>query len=119
VAAITIQNLAIAGLTPSYGAAAAGDTVAVAGDERILVHVKNGGGSSITVTIPAEATPQTIAGFGSVAMADLTATIAAGAEKIIGPISSGYIDAATGTAAVNYSSTTSVTRTAYRCGKPV
>ncbi len=118
-AAITIQNLAIAGLVPSYGAAAAGDTVAVANDERILVHVKNGSGASVTVTIPAKATPQTIAGFGSVAMADLTVAVGAGAEKLIGPIPSGYVDAATGAAAVNYSATTNVTRTAYRVGAPV
>lgn len=118
-AAITIQNIVAAGVAPSFVAAAAADTVAVVGDERILVHVANGSGDSINVTIPAEDTPQTIAGFGSVAMSDLVVAVAAGAEKIIGPIPRGYVDAATGTAAVNYSATTDVTRTAYRIGAPV
>jgi hypothetical protein len=117
-AAITIQNIVTSGLTPAYGAAAAADTVAVTSSDRICVHVKNGAGSPITVTIPKVASTVTVPGYGSVSTADITATIAAGAEALIGPIPQGYVDPATGTAAVNYSSTTTITRTAYRIGTP-
>jgi hypothetical protein len=117
-AAITIQNIVTGGLTPAYGAAAAADTVAVASNERIAVHVKNGAGAPITVTIPKVGSSVTVPGYGSLSTTDITATIAAGAEAIIGPIPQGYVDPATGTAAVNYSSTTTVTRTAYRLGQP-
>lgn len=53
-AALTVQNVARSGLAPSYAAAAGGgDTFT--NDGAVFLHVKNGGGSSINVTIDSTA----------------------------------------------------------------
>lgn len=72
---------------------------------RVLL-VKNGSGSSITVTLP---TPATSDGL---AVADRTVTVAAAAESPIAlgsPAVSGIYAQADGSAYVDYSSVTSVT----------
>jgi hypothetical protein len=52
-AALTAQSITPSGVTLSFSSAAAGgDTIAApSGDERTALYVKNGGGSSVTVTI--------------------------------------------------------------------
>jgi hypothetical protein len=77
-ALLTKQNVTRAGVVPAYTAAAGGGDEFVPGDETYL-HVKNGSGGSITVTI---VTPRTAKGQ---AIADVAVAIAAGAEKLIGP----------------------------------
>jgi hypothetical protein len=111
--------MVIAGIVPTMGAAAAGDTIPMTAADRVFLDVLNGSGSSINVTLTAKATPQVIPGFGSTTIADLVVAVAAGAEKLIGPIPSGYIDQTTGKVSVAYSSTTTVTRAAIRVPAPV
>lgn len=80
-ALVAAQQIQIAGTAPTYNAASGGgDTVAAS--DRTHVHVKNGSGSSITLTIT---TPGTVAGL---AIADATITVPAGAERIVGPLTS-------------------------------
>lgn len=107
-ATLTAQAIGIAGLTPTYSAAASG-TKLVCG-ERTFVHVKNTAGSSMTVTITATGTVR-----GQLA-ADLVVTVpATTGEKMIGPIPAELFAGSTdGLAAVAFSSTTSVTVAALR-----
>lgn len=99
-AALAIQKITKAGTTPSYGAAAGGgDTVATDGSRRFL-HVKNGGAGSITVTI--DRVKPCDQGFDH----DLSVAVAAGTERLIGPLPTEEFGA---NAAVTYSGVTSVT----------
>jgi hypothetical protein len=78
-----------------------GDQCATGSD--VLLLVKNGSGSSITVTLT---TPGTV--DGDLSIADRTLTVAAGATSGI-PVTDRYRDPATGLAAIGYSSATTVT----------
>ena len=97
------QAVALAGLTPTYSAAAASTTVQCG--ERTFLHVKNTNASSMTVTLTATGKVR-----GQLA-ADLVVTVpATTGDKMIGPIPSElFAGAVDGTCAVGYSSTTSVT----------
>lgn len=94
------------GTPPTYGAAAAADTANVGAGLWLIV--KNGDVASKTATIT---TPATLA-TGD-AYPDKVYTISAGAEAWI-PLLSDYRDPVTGTAAITWSATTSVTRAVVR-----
>jgi hypothetical protein len=116
--ALTIQNVSQGGLTPSYTAAASGgDTIAAASVDRALLHVKNGGGSSITVTITAQTASAVVPGAGTLTIPNITKTVANGAEAILGPFGSAYRDGS-GNVAIGYSAVTSVTVAAYAVPNP-
>lgn len=101
------QTVQLTGIAPAYSAAdVAGDTVAP--NERGFLVVKNGGASPITVTI---ATPgQTEFGLDQ---PDIAVTVAASAEKMIGPMRD-RLAVETGSVQVSYSAVTSVTVAAIR-----
>lgn len=99
---LTIQKVILTGLTPSYDAAAAG------GDEfvnsgRIFIHVKNGGGASIDVTVDS----QTPCNQG----VDHNAVVAvpAAGERMIGPFPKDRFNDTAGKVQIAYSGVTSVT----------
>ncbi|MFD6421034.1 hypothetical protein [Streptomyces sp. NPDC060198] len=100
---LTPQAVSLAGLTPTYSAAAASTTVPCG--ERVFLHVKNTAASPVTVTLTSTARVR-----GQLA-ADLAVTVpATTGEKLIGPIPSElFADPTSGNCAVGYSSTTSVT----------
>jgi hypothetical protein len=101
-ATLTVQNIVRAGLEPSYDAAAAGgDEFANTGDE--FIHVKNGDGSSHTVTIE---TPATVDGL---AVADRDVAIPAGEERMIGPFPGSTYNDGDGMVQLTYDGVTSVT----------
>lgn len=75
---LDVQTLSRDGIDPSYEAANA-DGEEVANSGRMFIHVQNGGGGSITVTIQ---TPGTVDGL---AVADREVSIGAGNDKMIGP----------------------------------
>jgi hypothetical protein len=107
-AELTVQTITRAsdGLEPTYAAAAGGgDTVQVVSN--LFLHVKNGDASPHTVTV---VTPGTVAGL---AIADLTATIPASEERMIGPIDQNF-RATNGLASITYDGVTSVTIAAIR-----
>lgn len=100
---LSVQKIDASGIIPTFVAAgASGDTFA--NDGRTFLHVKNGGASSITVTIDSKKPCDQ--GFDH----DLTITIPAGGERLIGPFSPDrFNDAVTKKTSVSYSSVTSVT----------
>lgn len=103
-ALLATQQIKIAGTEPAYTAAAGGGDTVVS-DDRTFLHVKNGSGDSVTVTI---ATPGLVGGL---AIADATVAIPAGDEFAIGPITRELFGSI---AAVTYSSATTVTVAALR-----
>jgi hypothetical protein len=78
-----------------------GDACATGSDVKLLV--KNGAGSSMTVTL---ATPGKV--DGDLDITDRASTVAAGATEGI-PVTDRYRDPVTGLAAITYSSVTTVT----------
>lgn len=109
-ALLTTQTVVPGGTTPTYQAAAAGgDTVAPGKD--VFLHVKNGGGGSINVTVDS-VTP---CNYGS--DHDLVVAVPAGSERMIGPLPpERYANASTGLVNVTYSGVTTVTIAAIRTG---
>lgn len=108
-AVLTKQKLSLTGLNPSYAAAAGGGDSFVndqADGSRTFLHVKNGGGAPITVTIndPNSKQPE-----GSTAWdPDLAVTVTNAQERLIGPLGNRFIDSS-GSTAIAYSAVTSVT----------
>lgn len=98
-ATIAIQRPSLAGATFTYATPTQPDQFANSGSE--LVHIKNAGASSITVTFDS---PNTCS-FESTALPnhDLVVTIAAGAEKVVGPLSPARFNDANGFVQVTYS----------------
>ena len=98
-AALSTQEITNAGIVPSYAAAAGGgDTFSNTGNE--FLHVKNGGGGSVTVTIASSGK------YKGATIADQTVTVANGSEKMIKPYGP---EVTSNTAAVAYSGVASVT----------
>ena len=102
-ATLTVQDIAVDGLTPSYVAAD------VAGDEfansaRAFVHVKNGGVSSVNVTIASQFAPSP-----GVGPADIVISIPAGGETMAGPLNNRVFNNADGNVELTYSDVTNVT----------
>lgn len=114
-ALLTVQNIADTGVVPTYAAAAAQDTFKIDSAQRHFYHVKNGGGSSIDVTINAVKTSINVPGVGTLAIEDIVVAVANGAEKMIGPITEAYATAA-GIVTVDHSATSSVTVAAFKLG---
>lgn len=100
-ATLAVQVIDRDGLTPSYSSAAGGGDKVVPG-EGCFIHVKNGGGSPVTVTI---VTPDTVEG--DLDIEDRAVAVANGAEAMI---SVGDLYAGSdGLASLTYSGVTSVT----------
>lgn len=112
-AALTAQAILLAGIVPAYAAANDGDTIKQPTDQRLFLHVKNGGGGSINVTIPAVQTSLETDEAGTVTISDIVVAVAAGAEKMIGPFPPAYINAS-GNVTINYSGVTTVTAAAFK-----
>lgn len=106
-AVLTVQDVSLAGLNPSYAAAGAGGD-SFPNDGATFLHVKNGGGGPITVTIDdvGSASPEAAAAFDP----DPDVSVPAGEERMIGPFPKDRFDATDGTGVnVSYSGVTSVT----------
>jgi hypothetical protein len=108
-ATITPGKIVPAGVAPTYNAASAGgDKVAATSNERDVLHVKNGGGSSVTVTIAAQVTSAYVEGAGTLTVPDLTVAVPATTGDRFIAIPSNYVGI-DGTYNVSWSATTSVT----------
>lgn len=98
-ATLTVQDIVRTGLETTYAdAAGGGDDFANTGVE--FIHIKNGSGSDITLTI---VTTETIDGL---AVADRTVVITAGEERMIGPFPCRWYGASV---SLTYSDVTSLT----------
>ncbi|MFW3474416.1 hypothetical protein ACN24M_24665 [Streptomyces microflavus] len=107
-ATLATQTVALGGLAPTYGAAAGGGDKCEVGDRNFL-HIKNGAGAPITVTLTSTATVR------GQAAANVTVSVPASGERMIGPLQPDLLqNAADGLCAVGYSSATSVTVAAIR-----
>lgn len=114
-ATLEVQDLSEAGLEPEYDSAdVAGDVFADDGTQRTFLHVKNGGGDPITVTVTAQETERPVPGMGIMTKADLEVEVPAGEERMIGPFAPDAFKTASGTVEVEYSAVTSVTVAAIR-----
>lgn len=80
-AELTIQQLDSLGITPSYAAASAnGDSFV--NTRGTFVHVKNGGGGSITVGVAVFAAKVTVPDAGEIATDPISIAIPAGQERV-------------------------------------
>lgn len=112
-ATLATQSVARAGVAPSYAAATAGGDKFTP-DRDTFLHVKNGSGGALTVTI---ATPRTDQVGNPVA--DNAISVPAAGERMIGPFpAEHYADPADGLAAITYSGVTSLTVGAFRMSQP-
>jgi hypothetical protein len=113
-ALLAAQSIVEAGLNPAYAAAAAGgDSVAVASDQRTFLHVKNGSGSNRTVTVTAQQTSRVVPGMGALTRGNIAVVVPANSERFIGPIQEAFRDGS-GVAQITYDGVTTVTIAALR-----
>ncbi len=106
-AALTTAQITQAGTTLTAAAAAGGGDTVIPGDNTFL-YVKNAGVGSIDVTVDDPVTPSPTAA--TTFNPDAKITVAAGAEKLIGPLrASRFANPSTGLVNVTYSGVTSVT----------
>jgi len=111
-ATLNTQEIGRGGVTPSYAAATSGGDRFAPG-ARTFLHVKNGGGSAVTVTVAATEKID-----GDLEVADVAVAVPAGTEKMIGPFPPQVFDAVDGSglADVTYTGVTSVTVAALGLG---
>lgn len=101
-ATLTVQKVDLAGLAPTYAAAAVGgDEFVNSGKE--FIHVKNGGAGAITVTVNSQALCNQ--GFDH----DAAVSVPASGERMIGPFLKARFDDANAKVQITYSGVTSVT----------
>ncbi|ADE43455.1 tail protein [Streptomyces phage phiSASD1] len=99
-AALSATRIATSGTSPTYvPASAGGDSAPVGGG--LKLHVSNGSGSAVTVTL---VTPGTLDGL---AIGDAALVVPAGGHGFV-PLTQIYRDPITGRANITYSAVTSV-----------
>ncbi len=111
---LTIQTIGEAGLAPAYAAASAGGDKARNENGDVFLHVKNGGAAAITVTVAAQQTQAVVAGMGKLTKSDVSVSVAAGGEQMIGPFPPLAFNDASNDIAISYSGVGSVTIAALR-----
>lgn len=110
-ALLTTQTPTEAGTAITFASCnAGGDTFANNG--KTYLHVKNGSGGAITVTIP-KTSSATVEDdkYGKLTKADAGGSVAAGAHQVFGPFKPSAFNAVAGTgiASITYSAVTSLT----------
>lgn len=96
-------------LLAAVAAAAGGDQI-VKPNGNVILYVKNGGASAINVTVDAAALQ------GGLSFVDPVIAVAAGAERLIGPLDPRFFNDATGLVSITYSAVTTVTVAAVQVG---
>jgi hypothetical protein len=99
---LNYQSPVLTGVIPTYTPAIV-DGHAFLSTGSTFIHVKNGSGVSVNVTIP---TPMK---YGGLDVADVVVAVAAGAEKLIGPFNPSMFNQIDGLVHVDYSVTASIT----------
>ena len=108
-ALLTIQTIKPAGISPTYAAATAGGDKLSLSAPNTFLHVKNGGASSITVTVTTQNNS-----YKGLTVPDRTVTVAASGEQMLGPFDPTLHADINQQASIGYSSATSVTVAAFR-----
>ena len=107
-AELTVQQITETGGAATYETATAeGDTADNNGN--MFLHIKNGGGESITATITALTTSVDSGVYGDLTKANATIAVAAGTEAFIGGFAPAAFNDGNGEIAITYSGVTSVT----------
>tara|TARA_R110002050_G_scaffold266360_1_gene407674 strand:- start:129 stop:473 length:345 start_codon:yes stop_codon:yes gene_type:complete len=107
-AELTVQQITETGGAATYETAAAeGDTADNNGN--MFLHIKNGGGGSITVTITALTTSVDSGMYGDLTKANASIAVAAEGEAFIGGFAPAAFNDGNGEIAITYSGVTSVT----------
>ena len=106
-ATLTVQDVNSGGAVPTYAAAAGGGDQ-FSNDGKTMIHVKNGSGGSITVTVASQVS------CSQGATHNTAVAIAAGAEKMIGPFPTDRYNDANGFVQLTYSGVTSLTLGAFQ-----
>lgn len=105
-ATLTAQVITRAGVGPTYTACNGGGDAAPCNADNFL-HVKNGSGGALTVTL---AIPAGVSVFGQVGYTNTAVSVPAGSERMIGPLQPQiYQDPTTGLVTITYSGVTSLT----------
>ena len=107
-ATLTAQSVVEAGLEASYDAAAAGGDAFV-NDGNKIIHVLNGSGGDLTLTVTAQKTTATKPGFGSLTKSNVAVVITAAEERFIGPFPTSAFNDGNGLAQITYSGVTDLT----------
>ena len=106
-AELTVQQVTEAGGAATYiSATAEGDTADNNGN--MFLHIKNGGGGSITATITALTTSVDSGMYGDLTKANATVTLTAGTEAFIGGFAPAAFNDGDGEIAITYTGVTSV-----------
>ena len=110
-ATLTRQTLGEDGLTASYAACASGGDEVTNSDGATFLHVKNGGGSAVTVTVAEQISGTTVESpnYGKLTKANATKSINAGAEAFFGPFKKQGFNDEDGNIQITYSGVTSLT----------
>ena len=110
-ATLTREVLGESGLDATYVAASGGGDQVDNSDGRTVLHVKNGGGGSITVTVAEQLSGSTIQdpSYGTLSKSDATLVITAGDEGFFGPFKKGAFNDTSQYIQITYSGVTSVT----------
>lgn len=108
-ALLSLQTVTAPGITPTYGAANVGGDKVGLSASNVFLHVKNGGGSAVTVTITTQST-----NYKGLTVPDRTVSVPASGEKMIGPLDPALHADINQQAAIGYSAITSVTIAALR-----
>lgn len=112
-ATLTTQTITRAGVDPALSAAAGGGDSFTPGDD-VFLHVANGGGGSITVTIAGQGTI-----VPNMDVPDVVVSVTNGQDRMIGPFPfTLFADPSDGLADITYSGVTSVTVGAFRLQRP-
>ena len=107
-ATLSVQETSLAGVTPTYGAAAGGGDD-FANDGRTVFHVKNGSGGALTATFldTGSTSPEEATAFDG----DVVVSVGASSEEMVGPFPTSRFST---TVSVTYSGVTSMTVAAVR-----
>lgn len=110
-ATLSIQSVSATGLNPTYVSAAGGGDKVKPGSAT-FIHVKNGGGASVTVTVDdaLSTAPSGAYQFDP----DLKVVVEPGGQRFIGPLPENRFRGTDGYAAITYSGVSSVTVAALR-----
>ena len=107
-AELTVQQITETGGAATY-VSANGDGDVADNNGHLFLHIKNGGGSEITVTVTAQITSVDNGMYGDLTKANASIAVSASAEAFIGGFAPAAFNDGDSEIAITYSAVTSVT----------
>ena len=109
-ATLTVQSFDKDGLDVTHASAAGGgDVFANDATQRTFLSAKNGSGGAIVITITAQTTSATVTPYVTLTQANITFSLGAGEDCIIGPFNTLLFNNSSNQVAVTYDGVTSLT----------